>query len=529
MPPTKSKQPVQRLEDIDLYRRYYSQKERESMDEEDFAGPHRSFPIKTQADVHNAARLIGHADNPDAVKAKIKAIAKRKGFSLPKEWQDEEDSKESSDRTAAADVTRIASEHDGGHEDPSGDAVGMLDEGRDDMDGVDDGREDLATILRTLCAQDIHYYAPITRINKEKREVIGVATAERKDAYRTVIGYEASKDALGRWRGNIREMHDPKKAVGRALEVTPDDVHKHIVVRAKISKGAEDTWQKVLDGTLTGFSIGGRNGTWTQRTIDGEELPYLERYDAVELSLVDNPACPGCNVEVVRADGVASDILAKDEEMDPKPKQTKAAPPATVSSVERAGARLSAETREAMHQARDHAMNAAKSSMTTCGCDDCTDMLNQINAHDDNDGDVDANYLAPASMRKLVADIVRSEITTALPALVAPMIARVNALLASDAQRTDEQPEISRRVDSIAESLAAIKDLVEKIAAQPVDGGPILHGAAPVDKRLATQGQSRGLDDPEIMRRALELGFAPPTSPQDQVKAAASMIRPIPR
>lgn len=52
-----------------------------------FAGPHNSFPIKTQQDVYDAARLIGHAQNPAAVKSRIIAIARSKGFSLPKSWQ----------------------------------------------------------------------------------------------------------------------------------------------------------------------------------------------------------------------------------------------------------------------------------------------------------------------------------------------------------------------------------------------------------------------------------------------------------
>ncbi|SRR5579871_2055748 len=71
------------------YEKYYSQKDRGKMDPDDFAGPHRSFPIMSQADVDNAARLIGHADDPEAVKRKIIAIAKRKGFKIPDAWQKE--------------------------------------------------------------------------------------------------------------------------------------------------------------------------------------------------------------------------------------------------------------------------------------------------------------------------------------------------------------------------------------------------------------------------------------------------------
>lgn len=61
--------------------------ERAKVSAGDFAGPHRSFPIRNQQDVYDAARLVGHAADPAAVKAAIIRIAKRKGFSLPKSWQ----------------------------------------------------------------------------------------------------------------------------------------------------------------------------------------------------------------------------------------------------------------------------------------------------------------------------------------------------------------------------------------------------------------------------------------------------------
>lgn len=64
--------------------------DRDKIPAEDFAGPNRSYPIVTPGDVADAAGLIGHADNPEAVKAKIISIAKRKGAAfvakLPKSW-----------------------------------------------------------------------------------------------------------------------------------------------------------------------------------------------------------------------------------------------------------------------------------------------------------------------------------------------------------------------------------------------------------------------------------------------------------
>ena len=50
---------------------YIPAKTRAAIPSDDFAGPHNSYPIRNQDDVDNAAKLIGHADDPDAVKAAI--------------------------------------------------------------------------------------------------------------------------------------------------------------------------------------------------------------------------------------------------------------------------------------------------------------------------------------------------------------------------------------------------------------------------------------------------------------------------
>lgn len=68
---------------------YISQKERDKVADEDFAGPHRSFPIRNEHDVHSASKLIGHGANPTSIKRKIIQIAKRKGLehALPDSWK----------------------------------------------------------------------------------------------------------------------------------------------------------------------------------------------------------------------------------------------------------------------------------------------------------------------------------------------------------------------------------------------------------------------------------------------------------
>lgn len=70
--------------------------DRDTIPAADFAGKNRSFPIVTPKDVADAAASLGRAgaDNyaPDELKARIIAIAKRKGAAfvaqLPKAWQD---------------------------------------------------------------------------------------------------------------------------------------------------------------------------------------------------------------------------------------------------------------------------------------------------------------------------------------------------------------------------------------------------------------------------------------------------------
>lgn len=66
---------------------YISQKERDAVHNDDFAGPHRSFPIRNSMDVEHAAKLVGHGANPSAIKRKIIQIARRKGLSLPDSWK----------------------------------------------------------------------------------------------------------------------------------------------------------------------------------------------------------------------------------------------------------------------------------------------------------------------------------------------------------------------------------------------------------------------------------------------------------
>lgn len=141
-------------------------------------------------------------------------------------------------------------------------------------------------------------------INEEKREVSGFATLDNHDTQGDVVLAEASRDAFERCRGNIREMHQPS-AVGKLknfVEKTTFDeegnMYSGIYVTVHVSKGAQDAWEKVLDGTYSGFSIGGNitdsESQWVKD--QGATIRFIKSYDLVELSLVDNPANQMANI-----------------------------------------------------------------------------------------------------------------------------------------------------------------------------------------------------------------------------------------
>ena len=172
----------------------------------------------------------------------------------------------------------------------------------------------------------ISFSVPFTKVNREKRTVSGFATLDNLDQTGDVVTAEASSKAFESFRGNIREMHGPT-AVGKMLSFRPEsfydpksgDFFNGIYVDVYVSKGAQDTWEKVLDGTLSGFSIGGRINESDNEVnkADGTSVRFIKDYDLVELSLVDSPANQLCNVlsiEKVNGQmvfkGIATEIAA---------------------------------------------------------------------------------------------------------------------------------------------------------------------------------------------------------------------------
>ena len=181
--------------------------------------------------------------------------------------------------------------------------------------------------LWTSHGNDINLSVPFTKVNREKRTVSGFATLDNVDQTGDVVTAEASVKAFESFRGNIREMHG-SLAVGKMVSFKPEtfydpttkEFYNGVYVTAYISKGAQDSWEKVLDGTLSGFSIGGKikESDNEVNKATGKSVRFIKDYDLLELSIVDSPANELCNIfsiEKVNGSlvfkGMATEIVAE--------------------------------------------------------------------------------------------------------------------------------------------------------------------------------------------------------------------------
>jgi polyhydroxyalkanoate synthesis regulator phasin len=161
---------------------------------------------------------------------------------------------------------------------------------------------------------NLHISMPLQKVDTERRIVSGFATLDNEDLHGDIVTKEASKKAFDRFRGNIRLMHQPIPA-GKLVNFREEEYYdtktekffSGIYVDAYISEGAPDVWKMVLDGTLTGFSIGGNvKDAESQFVKDaGKTVRFIKDYEMVELSLVDNPANQLSNIFSIQktADG----------------------------------------------------------------------------------------------------------------------------------------------------------------------------------------------------------------------------------
>jgi len=173
----------------------------------------------------------------------------------------------------------------------------------------------------------INLSVPFTKVNREKRTVSGFATLDNLDQTGDVVTAEASLKAFESFRGNIREMHG-SNAVGKMVSFKPEtfydpttkEFYNGVYVDAYISKGAQDTWEKILDGTLAGFSIGGKimDSENEVNKSTGKPVRFIKEYALMELSVVDSPANELCNILSVQKmngqlvfKGMATEVVAE--------------------------------------------------------------------------------------------------------------------------------------------------------------------------------------------------------------------------
>jgi hypothetical protein len=175
----------------------------------------------------------------------------------------------------------------------------------------------------TTDGNNLKFSMPIGKVDQERRLVSGFATLDNIDKQGDIVDTQASLEAFKKFRGNLREMHQPA-AVGKVVSFKEDKYfdpatkkfYNGVFVSAYVSKGAQDTWEKVLDGTLTGFSIGG-NITKSDDEFNVEidkAVRVIKEYELFELSLVDSPANQFANVisiEKVNGENVMGGFLSK--------------------------------------------------------------------------------------------------------------------------------------------------------------------------------------------------------------------------
>ncbi|HEY3315255.1 MAG TPA: hypothetical protein VGL40_08295 [Bacillota bacterium] len=132
---------------------------------------------------------------------------------------------------------------------------------------------------------DLYLYAPLVKIDEEKRLVFGYVSSDRVDLDGQIADAEWLKRELPDWFrwGNIREMHQ-LSAVGVAKDLEWDEKGPFVV--SKVVDG--EAWKKVKEGVYKGYSIGIK-GTRTQ--LDAK-APHgrIVGGKIIEISYVDRPA-----------------------------------------------------------------------------------------------------------------------------------------------------------------------------------------------------------------------------------------------
>lgn len=150
----------------------------------------------------------------------------------------------------------------------------------------------MATALRKLSK-----FVRLVKVDKASKTVFGIMAEEIPDLSGEIFDYETSKSFVKAWSdkfakatsatgaetsyGNLRFQHTSKVA-GALRSIDFLDAEKQVYIGAEVTD--EDTWNMVLKGVLTGFSLG---GYYVKTWKDGKYVKYTA--DIMECSVVDYP------------------------------------------------------------------------------------------------------------------------------------------------------------------------------------------------------------------------------------------------
>ena len=133
-------------------------------------------------------------------------------------------------------------------------------------------------------------FAKLTKVDKDKRIVEGIASSETVDSEGESVSSKAVEEAMPDFMefANLREMHQ-LKAAGNVLQwkITEDG---ELWIQVKVVD--DGAWKKVKEGVYQGFSIGGSK--WG----DGANV---DKVQIDEISLVDRPSNPDSTFSLVKA------------------------------------------------------------------------------------------------------------------------------------------------------------------------------------------------------------------------------------
>lgn len=181
--------------------------DRDTLPAEDFAGPDRTYPIDSPKDVHDAALLIGHADNPDAVKRKIESIAHRKGAEfvaeLPEDWKTDKAAEPDLTKSGKKDCSNCGKSHDAdspakfcsdcGHKlSGKSDKAAKVDEPEDRADEDEDKTEKSTKAEKPDEGDDGDEDSKAEKAAHAADAMVEVGLEHLKDAIRGIIGEQAT-------------------------------------------------------------------------------------------------------------------------------------------------------------------------------------------------------------------------------------------------------------------------------------------------------------------------------------------------